>query len=117
MPGVLHDVRQIRTAPLPHLRQRHLLQLFIQHDKQGKVGVCQRRACDICAYHYSDKEREKFKTDTIRNLTNLCMQALANKMHMEDQMKKVEMEIPKEEDKVFEKRASEERGKRQNERL
>jgi len=71
------------------MRKCSLLKLLIQHNKQRKVIIHKVRACDICAYQYSDKEREKFKADTIRNLTNLCAQYLANKMQAEEQLKRL----------------------------
>lgn len=105
MPDLLHRVRQVRTAPLPHLRQRSLLLLLLQHHQQGEVSPLLLRACDKCAYHYSDSEREVFKEEALRLMTSLCVEYLAVKMRTEEQLKNLELEIPKEEDKLKERKA------------
>jgi hypothetical protein len=50
-------------------------------------------------------------------LTNICIEFLSNKMQAEEQVKKMEQEMPKEEDRQQEKRMSDEKGRKQNERL
>lgn len=117
MPGLLPRVRRLQPpAPLPHLRQRRLLLLLLLHHQQGTVLLPPRSACDKCSYHYSDSEREIFKAETLKLLTSLCVEFLAVKLQAEEQLKGLELEVPREEG-TKEKRGGDEKTKKQNERL
>lgn len=87
MPNLLHVFREVRPAPLPYLCQRRMLFLLLLNNQQRKVLISSDRACDKCAYHYSDPKRERFKQDSLNNLTNLCVQYLSNKFKAEKDLK------------------------------
>lgn len=79
-----------QTAPLPDLRKCSMFILLPLYNQQGEVSYPSLRACDKCAYHYSDPEREKFKQETLTTLTTLCVHYLGNKLLAEQELKNLQ---------------------------
>ena len=105
------------TTSLQGVRQRSVFFMFLLHHQQRKVEVVSLRACDKCAYHYSDLGREKLKQENLSALTTLCVHYLGNKLRVEQELKNLQDELPTEEEREVERKVGEERARKLNERL